>query len=101
MEAFKIPEKPIRKITLRAFWQRVSDVKYAYLIELSKTNSLLAARLSIINGAEYVDLDDEGLVSSFHELASLEYEESTLFTKEDETRIFSDGLNSEKPSNIK
>ncbi len=84
---------PIRTITKRAFWTRVTDVKYAELIDLSKTDSLLEARLSIINGAEFVDLDNEDLNNAFDDLVS-----AGIFNLEDKVIIFADGKDSEKPS---
>lgn len=93
MEAWKIPPKPIRTITKRAFWTRVTDVKYAELIDLSKTDSLLEARLSIINGAEFVDLDNEDLNNAFDDLVS-----AGIFNLEDKVVIFADGKDGEKPS---
>ena len=78
-------------ITKRAFWTRVTDVKYAELIDLSKTDSLLEARLSIINGAEFVDLDNEDLNNAFDDLVS-----AGIFNLEDKVVIFADGKDGEK-----
>lgn len=91
-----INKSKIRKITVRAFWQRVTAVKYAELIGLSKEDNLLAAQISMINGAEFVDLDDQELVSAFHDL-----KEMGVFTDEDEQIIFADGIKSEVPINLK
>lgn len=90
------PKKVIRKITSRAFWQRVTAIKYAELIGLSKDDNLLAARISMINGAEYVNLDDEELQGAFEEL-----KEAGFFTEEEGSVIFADGNEGDLPINLK
>lgn len=89
MKAYPIQKitKTKRNVTHRAFWKRVTREKYAQLIEMAKTDALMEADLAIINGAEYIDLDDPDLVSAFNDLQA-----GGMFTQEDSDIIFADAL---------
>lgn len=94
MEIHKVkqPETTKRRITARAFWNRVTKQKYAQLIGLSKEDNLLAADISMINGAEYVGLDEQDIIDAFEKL-----KEAGMFTEEDRERIFADSETHEVP----
>lgn len=88
----KQPEPNKRRITVRALWARVTDVKYGQLIEMAKTDSLLEARIDMINRSKPVFLDYPLLRTAFAEL-----KEAGFFTEEEETRIFADAQLDEMP----
>lgn len=92
----KQPETNKRRVTSRAFWDRVTEEKYATLIGMAKEDNLLAARISMINGAEYVDLDENKLNDAFRVL-----KENGLFTEEEEAIIFADSTWEELPEKLK
>lgn len=88
----KTPLPPIRKITVGAFKLRITPDKYAVLLEIADSDYNLKARLSIIDGLEYVDLDDALLRDSVSSLVS-----QGVLTQEDSDRIFADGVIQETP----
>lgn len=52
-------------ISRREFWQRVGDIKYAELLVLANSDSLLKARIDIINADQNVWLESPEYTSWF------------------------------------
>ena len=70
-------------ISRREFWQRVGDVKYSELLDISESDNLLKARLDIINADQNVWLDSPEYTNWFNELVS-----KSIITQEEYDLIF-------------
>lgn len=90
---------PIRKITTNAWWDRVTEEKESVVRAISDTglsatpkDYTMSIRLRKIDNSEFIDLDNEKLISAMKELS-----EGGVFTPEELVSIFSDGTIDEVP----